>query len=125
MSVTSPTPPGRVRRRTAEGPATGRRPRKVRRFSGRDRLVVSLMLLVPTLLVVLLVWLPAIATVVLSFARWEGIGGFDTIQWVGVQKYKNNFTIYPPFYPALQHKLIWLVFFFLLPTPLRLPLAPL
>jgi multiple sugar transport system permease protein len=123
MSVTSPTPPGRVRRRTAEGPATSRRARKVRRFSGRDRLVVSLMLLVPTLLVVLLVWLPAIATVVLSFARWEGIGGFDTIQWVGVQNYKNIFTIYPPFYPALQHNLIWLVFLFLVPTAFGILLA--
>jgi multiple sugar transport system permease protein len=123
MSVTSPTPPSRVRQRTAEGPASGRRARKVRRFSGSDRLIVSLMILVPTLVVVLLVWLPAIATVALSFARWEGIGGIDTIQWVGVQNYKNIFTIYPPFYPALQHNLIWLVFLFLVPTVFGIFLA--
>jgi multiple sugar transport system permease protein len=123
MSVTSPTPPSRVRQRTAEGPPSGRRARKVRRFSGSDRLIVSLMILVPTLVVVLLVWLPAIATVALSFARWEGIGGIDTIQWVGVQNYKNIFTIYPPFYPALQHNLIWLVFLFLVPTVFGIFLA--
>jgi multiple sugar transport system permease protein len=123
MSVTSPTPPGRVRPRTAEGPASGRRARKVRRFSGSDRLVVSLMILVPTLVVVLLVWLPALATVALSFARWEGIGGLDTIQWVGTQNYRNIFTIYPPFYPALQHNLIWLAFLFVVPTVFGIFLA--
>jgi multiple sugar transport system permease protein len=116
MSVTSPTPPSRVRRRTAEGPSSSGRVRRVRRFSGRDRLVVSLMVLVPTLVVVLLVWLPALATVVLGFARWEGIGGFDTIEWVGLQNYRDIFTIYPPFYPALQHNLIWLAFLFFVPT---------
>jgi multiple sugar transport system permease protein len=122
MSVTSPTPPSRVRRRTAEGPA-GRSGRHVKRFTGRDRLVVSLMVLVPTLLVVLLVWLPALATVALSFARWEGIGSVDTIEWVGTENYKNIFTIYPPFYPALQHNLIWLAFLFVVPTLLGIFLA--
>ena len=123
MSVTSPTPPGRIRRRTVEGPATGRRARKIRRFSGRDRLVVTLMVLVPTLLVVLLVWLPAIATVALSFARWEGIGSIGTIEWVGFQNYENIFTIYPPFYPALQHNLLWLAFLFVVPTAFGILLA--
>jgi multiple sugar transport system permease protein len=71
MSVTSPTPSRPVRRRTAEGPARRGRVRKVRRFSGRDRVVVSLMLGIPAAVVVLLVWLPALFTVVLSFARWR------------------------------------------------------
>jgi len=122
MSVTSPTPARRVRRRTAEGPPS-KAVRKARRFSGRDRLVVSLMALVPLAVVVLLVWLPAIATVILSFARWEGIGSLDTIEWVGTQNYKDIFTIYPPFYPALQHNLIWLAFMFLVPTVLGIFLA--
>jgi len=122
MSVTSPTPPARVRRRTAEGPAGGSA-RRVRRFTGRDRLVVSLMVLVPTLIVVLLVWLPALATVALSFARWEGIGSIDTIEWVGWRNYHDIFTIYPPFYPALQHNLIWLAFLFVVPTVFGIFLA--
>jgi multiple sugar transport system permease protein len=74
------------------------------------------MVAVPTILVVGLVWLPAVASVVLSFARWSGVGGLHTIQWIGTENYKNVFTNYPPFYPALRHNLIWLAFLFVLPT---------
>jgi multiple sugar transport system permease protein len=123
MSVTSPTPPSRVRGRTLEGPTSRGRVRKVRRFSGSDRLVVALMLGVPLAVVVLLVWLPALFTVVLGFARWEGIGTLDTIQWVGLQNYKDIFTIYPPFYPALRHNLLWLAFMFVVPTVIGILLA--
>ena len=77
-----------------------------------DKVVIGVMVAVPTLLVVLLIWLPALASVVLGFARWEGIGGLDTIQWIGFDNYKNIFTIYPPFWPALRHNLIFLVFLF-------------
>ncbi|RYY07239.1 MAG: sugar ABC transporter permease [Alphaproteobacteria bacterium] len=92
-------------------------------MSSGDRVVVTLMVAVPTLFVLLLVVLPAIASVLLSFTRWEGIGGLDTIQWIGLTNYKNIFTIYPPFYPALQHNLIWLVFLFLGPTLFGIVLA--
>jgi multiple sugar transport system permease protein len=71
---------------------------------------------VPTLLVVGLVWLPAVATVVLSFASWTGVGDLSTIKWIGTQNYVNVFTIYPPFKPALQHNVLWLAFLFVLPT---------
>jgi multiple sugar transport system permease protein len=81
------------------------------------------MLGVPLAVVVLLVWLPALFTVVLGFARWEGIGSLDTIQWVGLQNYKDIFTIYPPFFPALRHNLLWLVFMFLVPTIIGVLLA--
>ena len=123
MSVTSPTPPSRVRGRTLEGPTSRGRVRKAKRFTGRDRLVVTLMLGVPLAVVVLLVWLPALFTVVLGFARWEGIGTLDTIQWVGLQNYKDIFTIYPPFYPALRHNLLWLAFMFVVPTVIGILLA--
>jgi multiple sugar transport system permease protein len=84
---------------------------------------VYLMLAVPTALVVWLVVVPAIATVVLGFSRWEGIGGLDTIQWIGLKNYKDIFTIYPPFQPAIKHNLIWLAVLFLIPTPLGVFLA--
>jgi multiple sugar transport system permease protein len=84
--------------------------------SGTDRVILALMVIVPTLLVVGWVWLPAIASVVLSFARWTGVGGLDTIEWIGTENYRNVFTNYPPFPPALRHNLIWLVFLFVLPT---------
>ena len=100
----------------AEAAAPRRRPGSRVRVTGTDRIFLALMVIVPTLLVVGWVWLPAIASVVLSFARWTGVGGLDTIQWIGTENYKNVFTNYPPFAPALRHNVIWLVFLFVLPT---------
>lgn len=101
------------------------RPRRGRRVqtTGTDRLFLVLMVAIPTALVVGLVWLPAVATVVLSFASWTGVGSLDTIKWIGTDNYVNVFTIYPPFKPALQHNLIWLVFLFVVPTVLGIFLA--
>ena len=73
------------------------------------------MVVIPTLLVVWLVWLPALASVALSFTRWNGFR-LDSIEWVGTKNYTDLATIYPPFWPAIQHNLIWLVFLFVLPT---------
>jgi multiple sugar transport system permease protein len=100
----------------AEAAVTRRRPGSRVRVTGTDRIWLALMVIVPTVLVVGWVWLPAIASVVLSFARWTGVGGLDTIQWIGPENYKNVFTNYPPFYPALRHNVVWLVFLFVLPT---------
>lgn len=94
-----------------------------RRLPPRDRAVVIAMVTIPTLFVVSLVWLPAIASVVLSFANWTGIGGFDTIEWIGFDNYRNIATNYPPFWPAIQHNVIWLTFLFLFPTLLGMFLA--
>ena len=55
------------------------------------------------------------SSVVLSFGTWNGIGDLDTIEWVGFQNYQDIVTIYPPFWPAIRHNLIWLVFLFLVP----------
>jgi len=111
----------------AEPPAGGHgglpRSRRVRRVTGGDRVVVGLMMGVPTLLVVALVVFPAIATVVLSFARWNGIGGLGTIQWIGTENYTNVFTNYPPFAPAMEHNLLWLAILFFLATPFGMFLA--
>lgn len=101
-------------------PPTQRREKKL---AGRDRLVVALMLVVPLVLVVWLVWLPALGSVVLSFGTWNGFGDLDTIEWVGTQNYQDIATIYPPFWPAIQHNLIWLAFLFLFPTLLGILLA--
>ena len=111
MTITSPTPPRPVRDQTAEGAPTRPRRRRRRMRTG-DKVVVGFMVAIPTLFVILLIWLPALASVVLGFARWEGIGGLRTIQWIGLTNYQNIFTIYPPFWPALQHNVIWLVYLF-------------
>ena len=89
----------------------------------RDRLTVIAMVTVPLVLVLLLVWLPAMGSVALSFGKWNGFGDLDTIEWVGFQNYQDVVTIYPPFWPAIQHNLIWLGFLFLIPTVLGILLA--
>ena len=100
------TTPGRTRRST----------RRVEKRQGtRDRLVVVAMVGIPTLLVIWLVWLPALASVALSFTKWNGFK-LSGIEWVGTQNYTDIATIYPPFWPAIQNNVIWLVFLFVLPT---------
>ena len=96
--------------------------RSAHRWTRRDKLVLALMIGVPTLISVALVWVPALSSVALSFTRWDGIG-LDSIKWIGLRNYREIFTIYPPFYPALWHNLIWLLFFLLIPTPIGLFLA--
>lgn len=103
----------------AAAPAQGRE----KKLPIRDRFTVALMVTIPLLLVVLLVWLPALLSVVLSFGKWNGFGGLSTIEWVGVQNYRDVFTIYPAFWPAVQHNLIWLGFLFVIPTTLGILLA--
>jgi multiple sugar transport system permease protein len=110
MSIASPTPPQPVADRTAEGAST--RSRRRLRMRASDKIVIAVMVAIPLLFVLLLIWLPAVSSILLGFTRWEGIGGFDTIQWIGLTNYKNIFTIYPPFWPALQHNLIWLLYLF-------------
>ena len=79
----------------ARAKAPTRRRRRRVQASGTDRIFLALMVLIPTALVVGLVWLPAVATVVLSFASWTGVGSLDTIKWIGTDNYVNVFTIYP------------------------------
>ncbi|GAB3066866.1 MULTISPECIES: carbohydrate ABC transporter permease [unclassified Phycicoccus] len=88
-----------------------------------DRVVVGLMIAVPTLLVLWLVWVPAIGSVLLSFTNWDGIGPISSAKNVGLKNYTDVLTIYPPFVPALQHNLIWLAVMFLIATPIGMFLA--
>ena len=96
--------------------------RRERRRSTRDRLVIWAMVLIPTILVVWLVWLPALASIYLSFTKWNGFK-LSGIQWIGTKNYVDIATIYPAFWPAIRHNLIWLVFLFVLPTLLGILLA--
>jgi multiple sugar transport system permease protein len=94
-----------------------------KKLGARDRFTVIMMVTIPLLLVLALVWVPALLSVVLSFGKWNGFGDLDTIEWVGVQNYHDIVTIYPAFWPAIQHNLIWLVFLFLVPTVLGMLIA--
>jgi multiple sugar transport system permease protein len=105
-------------------PAITTRPR--RRYSvlrPLDKLTLAVMVGLPTLLVLVFIWTPTIASIVLSFTSWSGIGGLDTIQFIGFRNYEVLFSIYPPFWPALQHNIVWLGFLALVATPIGMFLA--
>ena len=102
---------------------TSRRPR--RRFSlltGRDRVILGAMVAIPTLIQLVLVWIPTVLSVLLSFVRWNGLA-FSDIRPAGLANYKFIFNTYPPFWPALQHNLLWLAFLAVIATPIGLLLA--
>src|SRR3712207_9141638 len=103
-------------------PPTSDRPPGNRRKVG-DRVVLTLMIGIPALLVLWLVWLPAPGAIALSFARWNGFGGVDTIEWVGLQNYQDVTTKYPPFWAAVRANLLLLAFLFVLPPVLGIFLA--
>nr|WP_225846624.1 sugar ABC transporter permease [Streptomyces sp. HPF1205] len=118
----------------ADGPA--RRRRHVRRMTTRDRIMVAVLLGVPLLLDLAFVWFPAIGTVALSFFKWNGVGSLHTHSCkpnmpsilnngcvYGVQNYHQAATIYPEFWPAVRHNLIWLAVFVVIATPLGMLFA--
>src|SRR3954447_12850245 len=100
-----------------------RRKTRAVRLSGRDRIAIAVMLGIPTLVVGALIWFPTVASVVLSFTNWDGIGGVGTAKWVGTQNYREIATIYPPFWPAVEHNAIWLGFLAFVATPFGLFIA--
>src|SRR3954453_5943134 len=103
-------------------PAPKRRGR-LSRLTKLDKVVLAVMCGIPTFLLLAFVWFPTLASVLLSFTSWDGIGGVGTAKWVGVQNYHQIFTIYPPFWPAVRHNLIWLGFFIIFPTTFGIFLA--
>jgi len=108
---------------SARGSATpGRRRRRYSLLSTRDKLVLGAMVLVPTLIQLVLIWIPTVISVMLSFVRWNGLA-FSDIRPGGLANYAYVFRDYPPFWPALQHNILWLVFLAAIATPLGLLLA--
>jgi multiple sugar transport system permease protein len=113
---------------TAGAGATSKgRPARKRRYSPlnrRDKLILFLMVAVPTAVVTILVIIPTILSIIWSFGTWNGIGDpLTRTNWVGLWNYEVLFTKYPFFWPAVQHNIIWLVWLALLATPLGMFLA--
>ena len=100
-----------------------RRVRRGRRLSPAGRVTVALFVIIPSVVVLGLIWLPAISSVVLSFTKWNGIGAFTSDSLVGTLNYQNVVTNYPPFWPAIQHNVIWLAVMFGVAAPLGMFLA--
>jgi len=109
----------------ASGRGRGRRRRRerLRIFSRGDVVVLAVMLGIPTLLLLALVWGPALASIGLSTTNWNGIGSITRDNFVGTRNYHNVVSNYPSFGPALRHNIIWLAFFALISTPIGLLLA--
>lgn len=96
--------------------------RRRRRFSmltRRDKVVLALMVGIPLILDLAFIWGPTLASVVLSFTDWQAIG---TPQFVGLKEYQTLLN-YEPFVPALEHNLLWLLFFVFIATPAGILLA--
>jgi multiple sugar transport system permease protein len=81
------------------------------------------MILIPTAVAATLVWVPAMATIVMSFFDWDGFSPFSEAKFVGTRWYTEAATIYPAFWPAIQHNVIWLLVLFGIATPIGLLLA--
>ena len=107
---------------TAAGDTPPGRRRRYSLLSGRDKIVLGAMVLVPTLIQMIFIWIPTLLSVMLSFVRWNGLA-FSDIRPAGLLNYAFIFNDYPPFWPALQHNVLWLAFLALIATPLGLLLA--
>lgn len=81
------------------------------------------MVIIPTSLSFVFVWLPTLVSVGLSFTDWNGIGGLGRAEWVGLENYEQLATTNAAFWDALRNNLLWLVFLVLLPTTFGLLLA--
>lgn len=93
------------------------------------------MLAIPVLAELAFIWGPALVSVALSLFQWSGIGGLharsciagglfpDNGCFYGWQNYHQAATNYPPFWPAVQHNLIWLGVFVFVATPLGMLFA--
>jgi len=102
--------------------ATVKKNRSRRSLSKGDRFTLSAFVGIPTLLQIILLWVPAVVTIVLSFTYWNGVR-LEDIRWAGFQNYKTIFVNEPLFYQALKNNGIWLAFFVLVATPLGILLA--
>ena len=71
-------------------------------LSRRDKLTLGLMVGIPTAVLTIFILVPTVASLTLSLTSWNGIGGLDKIQFIGLQNYIDLHQVYKPFYPALH-----------------------
>ncbi|QNE47483.1 sugar ABC transporter permease [Glaciihabitans sp. INWT7] len=102
--------------------APGRLRRRYSLLTRRDKIVLAVMVTIPTLIQLVFIWIPTVLSILLSFVRWNGLA-FSDIRPAGTANYDFVFKDYPPFIPALQHNVLWLVFLAVIATPIGLLLA--
>ena len=78
-----------------------------------DRVWLGLMIGIPAFLHIVLVWIPALSTVALSFTAWDNLTPLTEIQLVGFQNYWEIFTIFDSrLFPALFNNFVLVGFLF-------------
>ncbi|CAN2217019.1 UgpA ABC-type sugar transport systems, permease components [Candidatus Nanopelagicaceae bacterium] len=102
--------------------ATEVKNRSRRSLSKADRFTLSAFVGIPTFLQIILLWVPAVVTIILSFTYWNGVRLSD-IKWAGLSNYRNIFFDNPIFYEALKNNALWLLWFIVIATPLGILLA--
>jgi multiple sugar transport system permease protein/raffinose/stachyose/melibiose transport system permease protein len=107
---------------SGRGSTPARKRGRLRQFTRRDVVTLSIMVGIPTLIQLVLVWLPTLFSIGLSFVRWNGLD-FSDMKWAGLSNYQYIFQDYTPFWPAVLHNVIWLLFLGIIGTPLGLLLA--
>ena len=120
MTIPAPAQTEPAAPRTPPPPAGGERPRGRRlrrRRSPADLLVLIVLLGIPIVLDLAIIWGPTVASIWLSFTSWDGVG---EIKNVGTRNYHTIFEVYPLFWPAVRHNLLWLAFLGVVATPLGL-----
>ncbi|WP_460003904.1 carbohydrate ABC transporter permease [Microbacterium xylanilyticum] len=119
MTATSPGA-ATVGRPQAQVPPARRR--RLQQLTRGDRLVLGLMIALPTLVQAVLIWIPTLVSVLLSFTKWNGLS-LNNIRWAGLDNYQYVIQNYPPFWPAVLHNVVWLLFLAVVGTPIGLLLA--
>jgi ABC-type sugar transport system permease subunit len=114
MTTTVAAPPARAER------AGGTRRSRV--LTTPDKVTLVVMAGIPTLIQFVLVWAPMVLSIILSFMKWNGLSLSD-IKSAGLTNYQFIVKDYPPFWPAVAHNIIWLLFLACVATPLGLLLA--
>lgn len=103
-------------------PVRTRKTRRGSKLTKADKVVLAIMVGIPTVIQAVLIWIPMLLSIGLSFTRWNGLALSD-IKPAGGANYDFVVNTYPPFWPAVQHNVIWLLFLALIGTPLGLLLA--
>jgi multiple sugar transport system permease protein len=88
-----------------------------------DKIVLGLMVGIPLVFDLALVWGPTLASFLISFTNWNGIGSPLDAKVIGTKNYESLFTAYPFFWPALSHNLLWLAWLMFIATPIGILLA--
>jgi multiple sugar transport system permease protein len=95
----------------------------LRRLTRTDQRVLTVGIGIIVAIELALVWVPALASVALSFTRWDGIGAIEPGDIVGLRNYELLVSAYPRFWSAVLNNGLWLAALLCIAVPAGLALA--